>query len=400
MDMKLSKIAWAIASLALACSSAVAKDCYTYDYWGERQESPDAYRLTGVLRQAELGLDAPLNNPQGLFALGRSVFVCDTGNNRVIELFRSETDGGFSVVRVISSFRGDPSGKNSFAAPSDVFVTNSGELFVCDTDNGRVVKLDRDLNFLMEFTKPNDATYTQSLVFMPVKVVADSVGRAYVLAKNVNKGLLKYENDGKFAGFYGAGEVTYRWSDYVWKTLSTKAQRAQLESFVPTEYDNVALDRDGFMYAVTSTFEEWSLMQDRAKPIRRLNALGKDILVKNGEYPPIGDLVWGVAAGTSGPSRFNDITVLDNDVYVASDQTRGRLFAYDNQGNLLFAFSGKGNVEGYFKKPSALEHVGRDLLVLDAQDCSLTVFTPTEYGKLVFGALDTPPPSFGPTRSG
>jgi hypothetical protein len=291
-------------------------------------------------------------------------------------------------VRVISSFRGDPSGKNSFAAPSDVFVTNSGELFVCDTDNGRVVKLDRDLNFLMEFTKPNDATYTQSLVFMPVKVVADSVGRAYVLAKNVNKGLLKYENDGKFAGFYGAGEVTYRWSDYVWKTLSTKAQRAQLESFVPTEYDNVALDRDGFMYAVTSTFEEWSLMQDRAKPIRRLNALGKDILVKNGEYPPIGDLVWGVAAGTSGPSRFNDITVLDNDVYVASDQTRGRLFAYDNQGNLLFAFSGKGNVEGYFKKPSALEHVGRDLLVLDAQDCSLTVFTPTEYGKLVFGALD------------
>jgi tetratricopeptide (TPR) repeat protein len=157
---------------------------------------------------------------------------------------------------------------------------------------------------------------------------------------------------------------------------------------VTTEYDNIALGPDGFIYAVTSTFAEWDLLQDKAKPIRKLNALGKDILVKNGLYPPIGDLSWSRVSAASGPSRLLDVTVLPDETYVALDQTRGRLFGYDSQGNLLFAFGDKGNMSGYFKKPAALEHVSTDLLVLDSVDGSLTVFGPTEYGALIYGALD------------
>ena len=75
-------------------------------------------------------------------------------------------------------------------------------------------------------------------------------------------------------------------------------------------------------------------------------------------------------------------------MYVGLDRNRGRLFGYDDQGRLLFAFGSNGNMDGYFRRPSAIEHIGHDLYVLDSQDCSLTVFTPTEFGSLVYQAIE------------
>ena len=45
-------------------------------------------------------------------------------------------------------------------------------------------------------------------------------------------------------------------------------------------------------------------------------------------------------------------------------------------------------MDGYFRYPVALEHMGQDLLVLDSQDCAITLFTPTEFGRLVYQAID------------
>ena len=366
-------------------ASAADSYTYTYDYWGEVQESPDAYRVTNVLTYKDLGLDKALSNPQGLFVKDNLIYICDTGNNRIIEFERINTK--YQVNRVIDSFVGDTE-VLTFASPSDIYVTEEGDMFIADTDNNRVVKLDKDLNFLLDFTKPADATFDQSLSFFPVKVVADVTGRAFVLGKNINKGLIKYENDGTFTGFIGANKVTYSVTDYIWKKLSTQAQRAQQESFVPTEYDNIYMDLDGFIYAVTTTFSGDDLIDDKAKPIRKLNVMGADILVKNGTYPPIGDLDWGEAGGYSGSSKFIDISVLDNEVYFGLDKTRGRIFGYDDQGNLLYTFGGAGNMEGYFRSPSAIENMGTDLLVLDSKDGSITVFETTEFGEYIFKALE------------
>ena len=38
-----------------------------------------------------------------------------------------------------------------------------------------------------------------------------------------------------------------------------------MAQFVPTEYDNLAMDSKGFIYVTTSTFDEWDLMDDQAK---------------------------------------------------------------------------------------------------------------------------------------
>ena len=104
--------------------------------------------------------------------------------------------------------------------------------------------------------------------------------------------------------------------------------------------------------------------------------------------PPIGDLQWGNAGGVKEPAHFTDITVLENDIYIAVDESRGRIFGYNNQGLLLFAFGNRGNIDGYFRSPSSIEHIGKDLFVLDSQNASITVFTPTSYGELIYKATE------------
>ncbi|MCR4735185.1 MAG: hypothetical protein K5829_09300 [Treponema sp.] len=386
--MNRKKIFFTIVCLFSICAGLFAKgDTYIYDHWGEIEKSPDAYRVSSVLYADDLRLDTPLKNPSSLFSFGNLIYLVDTDNNRIIELVYSENKT-LSLSRVIDHFNSNGQVKETFAGPTDIFITEDGFIFIADKNNGRVVKLDKDLNYILSFVEPDDPTYEKGKTFYPQKVVADSKGRAYILAQNVNKGFLKYEFDGTFTGFYGASEVVFNFTDYMWKKFSTRAQREQMESFVPTEYANAYMDKEGFIFAVLNTFSEWDLKSDKAKPIRRLNALGSDILVKLSDNLPIGDLQWGNAAGIKEPAWFTDVTVLDNEVYVVVDINRGRLFGYNNQGYLLFAFGGKGNIDGFFRSPSAIEHMGRDLFVLDSMNASLTVFTPTEYGDLIYDATE------------
>lgn len=359
---------------------------YTYDYWSDMRSSPDAYRTRTLLTGASLGLTVEMKNPEGLFVTGNDIYICDTGNNRILHI-RLENEE-YTLVREISSFTGDAQ-PLTLNGPKDVYVAADGTMYIADTGNNRVVKLDKDLNYQLSFIKPTDPTYDQAKSFMPSKLVADVSGRVFCLATNINMGVMKYEADGAFTGFIGAAPVKYTWTELIWRLLSTKEQRAQQASLVSTEYDNIAIDDKGFFYVVTQTFDENDLMSGAAEPIRRLNSLGTNILIDNGTYPPIGDIQW--AAGNlnltrSGPSLFVDVTVLENDIYVALDEKHNRLFGYDKQGNMLWAFGGVGYAAGYFNKPIAIDHMGYDLLVLDSTGASLTVMTPTEYGSLIYQA--------------
>ena len=207
---------------------------------------------------------------------------------------------------------------------------------------------------------------------------------------NINKGVLKYESDTSFTGYVGATPVKINMFDYIWKRyFMTKEKRAATESFVPTEYENLYIDEKGFIYTTTTYFEEYELMSDSAKPIRRLNGIGNDILIKNDRYPPIGDLVWKEGSIQYGPSKLTDITALKNEIYVVADKTRGRLFGYDSQGVMLWAFGTKGATDGGFNTISGIDHTGYDLFVLDEQKNNLTVFTPTEYGRMIYDATDS-----------
>jgi len=324
-----------------------------------------------------------MRKPQSMYVQGSDLYVCDTGNNRILHLTRKGNE--FSLVRIIDTIQGcEPA---TFNAPNDVYVDTDGNIYIADTNNSRVIMADKNLNFIQQFNKPTDSTFDQSLSFLPSKIVVDKSGRVFVLATNVNKGLVKFESNTTFTGFIGANKVSYNFFDYIWKMyFSTKEQREQQVAFVPMEYCNIYMDEDSFIYATNISFSEYDLLSDVAQPIRRLNSIGNDILIKNGEFPPIGDLYWIEQSIPMGPSKLVDITVLENDIYVAVDQTRGRIFGYDSQGILLWAFGTTGNSAGTFTSAISIEHMGKDLFVLDQNGGSITLFTPTEYGNLIFDA--------------
>ena len=262
--------------LALPMAALAAEDgyatsyTYTYDYWADIRESPDAYRVEQVLYSADLGLEVPMSKPQSLFVQGRDLYICDTGNNRILHTRR--VGDRFALIRVIDAVKGAQ--PETFNTPSDVAVDAQGNLYVCDTNNNRVVMMDAQLNFVREFLKPSDSTFDQNLSFLPRRLAVDSSGRVFVLATNVNKGLVKFEADGTFTGFIGANPVTVNMWDYIWKTFfTTKAQRAQQESFVPTEYESVCIDR-GQAHPPPQQHRQRYSGQERSLSAHRRSAVG------------------------------------------------------------------------------------------------------------------------------
>lgn len=373
----------AVAPAGVASATEVNTYTYNYDYWGIEYESPDAYQPVSYIDGRVLGIPA-FKGAQSLFVKGTSLYVVDSGNNRIVEL---ATEGGtLSVVREITEFTGETE-ILTLSAPNDVYVDDNGDMYIADKGNYRVLHLNKDLELVKEMLKPDSALLDPKNPFEPTRIVVDRAGRMFVLAKGINKGVMQFEADGNFIGFIGASEVTFSMSDYIKKMFSTKEQRDQMIDFVPTEYNNLYIDGNAFIYCTTDVFEEASLTAGETKPIRKLNSLGKDILIRNGEHYPIGDVQYDWFAGMNGPSRIMDITAMEDETYYVADRMRGRIFAYDEQGHLLYAFGGPGNKLGYFTYPVSIVHIGTDLYVLDSTTGGITKFERTEFGDLIHSAL-------------
>ncbi|MDY3909942.1 MAG: hypothetical protein SOZ48_09465 [Eubacterium sp.] len=371
-----------VASLLVGSADVLANSSdgnhytYTYDCWNIDRESPDAYSVTRIITGSDFSC-GNFKEPQGIYVRDNETYVVDTGNNRIVHF--SYQDDTFNVVEVIDHYT-DLNGKEvKLASPYDCYVTPEGDIYVADTANEAIVHMDKNYKAVKVITRPEDDNYTEKS-FIPQKLVVDSSNRIFAQVQNVNKGFMEFDTEGTFTGYVGASEVTYDFFTYLWKMVATKEQRAQMELFVPTEYSNLCLDSEGFIYATISTFEG---TVEAAEPIRKLNAKGTDILVRNGYEDPYGDLRYTEGGEMNGPSELNDICCLDNDVYYALDTNKGRIFAYDFQGNMLYAFGGHGYKAGYFINPSAIEDLGDSLLVVDQNLGTITQFTLTEYGKMI-----------------
>ena len=89
--------------------------------------------------------------------------------------------------------------------------------------------------------------------------------------------------------------------------------------------------------------------------IRRLTPAGKDILRREWYSPPMGDINvsdYMELSEITGLSVLVDIIYRGNGVYSVLDQRRGRIFTYDDSGNLLYVFGGIGHGVGLFVRRS------------------------------------------------
>ena len=343
---------------------------YTYNWWGISTPSPDAYHVSAWILGEHLGVGHFLS-PQDIIVVGNRIYVADTGNHRIVVIEALE-DGSHEAVEVVYNIDG-----SSFSSPYGIFANEAGQRWIADTGNQRILHVDENWNLITEITRPPSppSLLGPEDAFLPEKLAVDFTGRLFVQARHVNRGLMEFDRNGVFDGYMGAAPVSITPIDQFWRLISTQEQNLRRMLFVPTEYNNVTVDDEGFLF-VTNTVA----INNDVDPVRRLNAMGNDVLIRNGLFDIEGDLAWGQAGHISGPSNFIDVAPMPNETFIAFDRTRGRLFAYDFQGNLLFVFGGYGNREGNFRRPVALSNMGYTLFALDSTTAAITRFDLTDYG--------------------
>lgn len=359
---------------SVAPAQASANDNYSYSYWGDPVPSPNPYTLQKVMYGDDWNIGS-LSSPQDLYSGqdGR-LYIADTGNNRIVVLTRQ-----LEVAHVITEFEREGK-QEQFNQPEGVFADAQGHIYVADTENHRIVELDEQGIYVRVIEEPKSSMLRKGFQYIPIKVGVDKAERIYVISRGSYEGIMEFDSGGGFVGFIGTNRVKFSPVDLFWKRISTKAQRDQMQQFIPLEFNNIDIDADGFMY--TSTSEEES-----DKPLKRLNPSGVDILRSKGYFPPKGD-TGNLDTGTPpGSSIFVDITADQGGMFSALDSKRGRIFTYDKDGNLLYTFGGLGSQQSNFRTPSAIEVVDDLMLVLDKDNNRLSVFEPTRYGSLIREAV-------------
>ncbi|MEK0313281.1 hypothetical protein [Cohnella sp. 56] len=361
-----------LGGIGLGGAHAIAADTsssYNYTYWGDTVASPDAYEPAALLTGKDLGAGT-FNKPSDLdVAPDGTIYVLDSGNNRVVVL-----DAGFRLVRIVDAFEQDGAA-DAFSNPQGLFVAGNKHLYIADTGNQRIVQLDADDRLVQIVDHPESELLAADFQFKPTRLVVDKANRMYAMAAGVFDGFMEFASDGTFTSFVGANKVTFTPSEYLWKMLSTRAQRSQMVMFTPTEFTNLDIDDEGFLYATNG---------QRSGSVRKLNGRGNDILKRNGYFPPEGDIRYTTA---DGPARLVDIDVTDSDMYSILDANRGRIFTYNGDGYLMYVFGGIGNQLGAFDTPTAIDRLGDDFLVLDKALGEITVFRTTEYGRTLNEAV-------------
>lgn len=380
-----------VASFTICTWAMVPFRTYTYDSYGNYFLSPHAFVPDGVYNFAAMDVYGTLNNPTDIYVDHNNyVFIADAGNNRILMLTPE-----LGLHHEFRYFASAYNAEDSFSMPTGIFVDAYESLiYIADSRNQRIVIFDYyDFTVSHIINAPDPYTMPDGFIFEPFSMVVHPAGRIYVVSLTTNMGLIALTPDGRFDGFIGATRTSQTLMGFIQDLTQTRAQRARRRRNVPTEYNNITIDDQGFIFATTSAIAPWQqhnalLSGDTSTdnaPVKRLNSMGEDILRRNGFFPPAGDLMIGTEV-----SRFIDVAVTINGTYSILDAAQNRIFTYDNQGRLLYAFGGTGNQRGVFRSARSLAYQfdGTVLLVLDDAVGTITRFSRTAYGDAIAHAID------------
>ena len=397
---------------AVASSAYVAYDTYTYSISGKQMLSPTAYSTNTSITSVDMGLKdkfggLQLNGAEDIVTdeLG-NVYIADAGNNRIVVLNKY-----YYVTNVIDTYYDDAGQEVKFNTPEGVFVTDpnktadgSSYIYVCDTKNKAIVVFDREYNYVRTITAPASPLLDASK-FTPNAVAVDIYGRIFVVSEQVYEGIIVLSSEGDFTGYIGAQKASYSIIDVIWQKFQTDEQRAQSTKVLSEPYNNVTVDDDGFVYATTdkiSETEQLKAIKSKASdysPVKKLNSTGHEIMKRNGFFDPGGEVDVFYAKDVS---KISDVALGPEGMWTILDYKRSKLFTYDQQGNLLFAFGDGGeygqggDLLGNGENLQAITYQTIDdtsyLLVLDeTNDTSnkykLVVYSPTEYCETIISAL-------------
>ena len=391
---------------AIQASAFQSYETYTYSIDGEPLKSPTAYKPDSVIDSLKMGVgtltpDIPnLKNATDIVTdEDANVYIVDRGNNRIVIL-----DKYYKAKATISTYVDEFGYAQTFNQPEGVFVTNStltadnsSLIYVCDTGNRRVVVFDRQGNYVQTIDKPDTPLLTLES-FAPRAIAVDIYGRIFITSDACHEGVIVLSSEGDFTGFIGAQKVTYSLIQMIWRRFQTKEQRQSAIKNLADPYNNITVDDEGFVYVTVSPSTASGMASQFAaitsksalnSPVKKLNSAGTEIMKRNGFFDPGGE----VAVDQFTVSKIIDVAIGKEGSWTILDSSRSRMFTYDQNGNLLFAFGDIGDQLGNGEKfVSMTYHVVDGVYYLVLLDNStsgyrLTVYSPTPYYDTIMGAL-------------
>lgn len=371
---------------------ASSADSYVTGDDNYRQPVPESYIVSRTVNNIGSYDDDTkyFKNPLDVFVDNAdNIYIVDSDNARIVKMN--------SEYVTVNIFYGPD---KAFSAPEGIFVDEDGDMYVADTGNRRIVHMDPEGNFVEEFTNPESTLDTGS-TFSPSKLIVSQTGYIYVVR---GENIMAIDGNGEFRGYYGQTDIGYDLTEILTRMFASEEQQKFIAKRTASSYINITLGSDGMIYATSMEREEGEL--------KRLNSIGTNTYRK---YKTVGNTInnpikqffenafKSVVAGNTFKFGeyfdddgmymepvFTDICVDADGIVTVIERLNGKVYQYDQDGRMLVAFGGIGEKEGTFSLASAIDVDSKgNLLILDRTNANLQVFEPTEFIQLVHDATST-----------
>lgn len=341
----MKRVLWILLILGMLAPGGVVKANSPYRTWtlgpGDSLfPTQDAYTPLDEI-------DLPVSGPEDMFfAPDGFLYVADTGNGRILKL-----DSEFQVAAEF--------GQDILQSPSGVFVDDTGTLYVADAAKNTVVIMDKNGVLVREFGRPSEPLFGANRAFRPRKLSVDARQNLYIVSEGSVDGLVMMNTNGNFIGYFAANSAQMSLKMILQRLFLTEEQ---LDQFIRNEAaspSNVTIDHQSLVYTITAG-------TDRFTSIRKFTVSGKNLF----------DWLFG-------SNSFRDIHVSKDGLLVTVDAD-GLIFEYDLDGTLLFVFGAPARGDqrlGLLSNPTAIERVGDDLYVLDKDKNAIVTYHVTDFAK-------------------
>ncbi len=314
-----------------------------------------------------------------LYKDGKYVYILDSGNSRIVKLDKNLT----KVIDIFANFyNADTDEYMSFYNAMGFTVDDNENFYIADTENYRVFRSDNKGNVNLVILRPDEQLQDmEDAPFSTTKVMLDRKGQIYIICDSINLGAFVYNQEGEFQNYFGANTVQATADvliNYVRKRFMTREQLKALKKSTPITLTNFDIDDQGFVYTVTKT-DQSKRNTSFGGMLRKLNYQGDNVFALSENSSGFGDFEWDRQSTSIRNTSFCDVDI-DKEGYInLIDSGRGKIFQYSEDGDLITVFGGFSNQTGTFVDPVAIESVDSHIYVLDKSDNSISIFDPTPY---------------------
>lgn len=389
-----------VASLVM-CTTANAETGNAFSRFQTESENltimgRNMYDAVEQISATTLGLNESLNGMTDLYSYNGNIYILNGTKSSVLVLNEE-----YQFEKEIT-IQNQEKEQVVFEGAGGIYVDEEENLYICDTQNARILVANKDGELLQTVTLPDAEVIPEKFIFQPTAIVQDEDNNFYVVSSGSYYGALFFSPDFEFKGFYGANTVQNTVLDVfsnLWNLLtSTDAKRSKAARTLPYAFGDIAVDNEGFIYTCTGATSFHSNDNGEGQ-IQRLSPGGENTLLQRGNYGDSSssssvNFLEDYVVSTWEKYRvqnFDAISINDNGFIFALDTTYGIVYVYDQDCTLITTFGGgveQGKQLGLFTKAVAMTLHGDEILVADATQNNITVFRINKYGSMMQEAVN------------